>query len=173
MTRQFWHEQPQLPRYFAYGSNMNPARVRERGINFVHAEAAVLQDYLLVFDKAATRHGAGHAGSAHANVRLARGAQVEGVLYHLANPAEIAKMDRFEAAPINYSRAVVTLTVGVASGEQQTPTEVLAWTYFGNPAVIRLGLAPERAYLAHLLAGQSFLSPDYYRALAATQCSDE
>jgi gamma-glutamylcyclotransferase (GGCT)/AIG2-like uncharacterized protein YtfP len=150
----------ELARYFAYGSNMNPRRVRERGLQVVHAEAARLSGFRLAFDK----HALQHAGAGHACFHYAPGGQVEGVLYWLAGVGEILKMDRFERAPVNYSREVVELQTGSGA--------VVAWTYVANPAVLRPGLRPPRSYLQHLLAGRAYLSPGYYAELAAWPCAE-
>ena len=168
-----------VARYFAYGSNMNPDRVRERGIRFEHAAGARLKDFALVFDKTSRKH----AGVGHANVRRAPGAVVEGVLYWLEGPEEIGKMDRFESTPVNYSREVIQVEVqqahlpaaaepdlaSLAGGELLITT----WTYFANPAVRQTGLLPPRSYLNHLLAGRPYLSSSYYRMLAAQPCVEE
>ncbi len=90
---------------------------------------------------------------------------MEGVLYWLAGPGEISKMDRFESTPVNYSREMVQLAC--ASGT------ITAWTYVANPAVLKAGLRPPREYLQHLLAGQQYLSPDYYATLAAWPCAED
>jgi hypothetical protein len=90
---------------------------------------------------------------------------VEGVLYLLAGPEEIWKMDPFERAPINYSREVVI----VETAKGSVPT----WTYFANPAVMAPGLRPRREYLTHLLEGRPFLSPGYFARLAAWPCVED
>lgn len=146
--------------YFAYGSNMNPARVRERGLQFEALAGASLRGYRLAFNKASNLH----PGVGHANLQLAPGEYVEGVLYWLAGAAEIVKMDHFERTPINYSREIVQVEV-----EQQL---VNTWTYFANPAVRRSGLKPPRTYLDHLLAGRDYLSEPYYQALARQECDE-
>lgn len=148
--------------YFAYGSNMNPERVRERGILFRAAEGASLTGYRLLFDKTSTAH----PGSGHANVVYAPGSKVEGVLYWLDTPDQIEKMDRFESAPVNYSREVVAVSL---SGDDR---QVWTWIYFANPAVRRTGLKPPRSYLAHLLAGRPYLSAAYYDYLAGHPCEE-
>jgi len=151
---------PVISAYFAYGSNMNPARVAERGLSVLRVEAARLYDYALGFGK----QSKDHFGIGHAHIDRAPGDVVEGVLYWLAGVDEIRKMDRFEHTPINYSREAVT--VDTASGR------VAAWTYFANPAVRADGLRPARAYLAHLLAGRAYLSPQYHAQLAAWPVAD-
>lgn len=150
-----------MERYFAYGSNMNPERVRQRGLVVVRAEGARLPGFRLLFDK----HAPAHAGTGHANVARDPGSVVEGVLYWLADAAEILKMDPFERAPVNYSRDLVE--VHTAAGPMWT------WTYFANPAVRRQGLLPSRSYLAHLLCGRPYLSPAYYERLAGWACVED
>ncbi len=143
--------------YFAYGSNMNPQRVARRGLRTAGAALGELADFRLEFNKASRDH----PGFGHANIEYERGRVVEGVLYELAAPGEILKMDPFERAPWNYGREVVQ----VASGQQT----VWAWTYFANPAVKRPGLTPPAEYLQHLLAGEPWLSEAYFRHLLSFQ----
>ncbi len=147
-----------MDRYFAYGSNMNPERVRERGLQVLRAEPARLHGFRLLFDK----HAREHEGTGHANVVYAPSEVVEGVLYWLAGAAEIVKMDPFERAPVSYSREVVE--VATAAGR------IATWTYFANPAVRRAGLKPQRSYMNHLLAGAPYLSAEYLGRLRAWEC---
>jgi len=141
--------------YFAYGSNMNPERVATRGLQVGRPRRARLFEVELRFDK----QSRDHKGYGHANIRAHRGGVTEGVLYPLATPEEIFKMDPFERAPINYGREVVRVVL-------DDDTSVWAWTYFANAAVLADGLRPPADYLAHLLAGAEFLSPDYLRWLS-------
>jgi hypothetical protein len=167
-----------VARYFAYGSNMNPERVRARGIRFSHAGGARIAGFALAFDKSSTAH----AGLGHANLRFAPGSWVEGVLYWLESPEEIAKMDRFESTPVNYSREVVRVEVLHADvpAAYHDSTRIVdgasrlveTWTYFANPAVRRPDLLPPRSYLNHLLAGRPFLSPAYFDTLASWPCDE-
>lgn len=151
-----------IERYFAYGSNMNPQRVAERGLVTRAVRGAGIRGMQLTFDKSAPAEG---ATVGHAALRFARDGLVEGVLYDLAGPSEILKMDAFERSPINYSRERVQVMAGTET--------VIAWTYFANAAVCRLGLRPTRAYLAHLLAGAPYLSAAYVDQLRATICADD
>jgi hypothetical protein len=147
-------------RYFAYGSNMNPSRVRERGLAVERVEAASLAGVRLAFDKVA----ADHADAGHACLSFDPDGCVEGVLYWLAGARDLARMDRFERTPINYSRDIVV--VDTASGPAS------AWTYFANPAVLRAGALPARSYLLHLLAGRDYLSDAYFQRLAGWPCRE-
>ena len=139
--------------YFAYGSNMNPARVEERGLLTVQACAAYVRGLRLAFDKVS---GA-HPDCAHANVVHDRQSVVQGVLYELGTDAEIFKMDVFERAPINYGRDVV-------QAETRDGT-IHAWTYFANRHARREGLLPPASYMAHLLEGAPYLPDDYLQWL--------
>ena len=82
--------------YFAYGSNMNPARMQARGLSVVEALSGRLPGYGLCFNKRAMDRAPGRA---YANIRHQRDAVVEGVLYRLQDADEIAKLDHFEGTP--------------------------------------------------------------------------
>ncbi|MCZ6710516.1 MAG: gamma-glutamylcyclotransferase [Gammaproteobacteria bacterium] len=150
-----------VARYFAYGSNMNVDRMRERGMNVESAVDGRAHGLKLQFQKASRQH----AGAGHANVAYAPGSIVEGVLYTLSSSEEISRMDPFELAPVNYSREVVQ--IATAQGV------VSSWIYFANPAVLQPGLKPPRSYLDHLLAGKPFLSASYYQMLQSWECFEE
>lgn len=147
--------------YFAYGSNMNPQRMRARGLQFSEALGGRLAGYELCFNKRAHDR----PGTAYANIRHCRASVVEGVLYRLQAADEIFKMDPFEGTPVLYSRErMPVLTArGVLPG----------WVYVANPAWRSEGLRPTRAYLEHLLAGREFLSDSYWRALVSTRVLEE
>lgn len=146
-----------IPYYFAYGSNMNPARMQARGLTFNWAQAARLPGYRLRFNK----QSHANPGVSYANIEPATGARVEGVLYQLCDAASMAVMDGFEGTPVRYSRE--SLAVQLA-GEGE-PVWQQTWVYLANPAFINNSLLPESRYLEHLLAGRDFLSGDYLAAL--------
>lgn len=144
--------------YFAYGSNMNPARVKARGIAYQKSCSGQLEHYQLSFNKRAT----GKSGVAYANIDYVQGRVVEGVLYRLASAEHIELMDPFEGHPVRYRREV--LLIQTAQGAER------AWVYLANPAVIASNLLPERAYLNHLLAGKGWYSDDYFQWLSSHDC---
>lgn len=143
--------------YFAYGSNMNPQRMRARGVPFVEAVSGHLPNFSLCFNKRA----AGKNGVAYANIGHCEDGCVEGVLYRLADAGSILVMDQFEGCPIRYSRDVLPI---VLPAER---TVVNAWVYFANPAYIAADLLPERRYLDHLRAGSDWHSEPYRVFLGA------
>ena len=153
------HSQSPVLGYFAFGSNMNPNRVQARGLSWQQILGAMLPDVALVFDKRA----GDVVGAGHANIRYAPGSRVYGVLYLLTTPAQIARMDPFEHAPINYGREV--FYVQTAAGAR-----IPAWTYVGNPAALQTGLLPTRSYMAQLLAGEPWLPPPYVAQLRSQPC---
>lgn len=142
-----------IDHYFAYGSNMNPARMRARQVLFAGAVHGKLERMGLRFNKRA----ADRPCCAYANVAYSPAEVVEGVLYRLQSPDEIRKLDDFEGAPRLYSRDV--WWVRTAAGP------VAAWVYVANPAVIEEGLLPEAWYMQHVLAGREWLGDAYYRRL--------
>ncbi|MEE3214016.1 MAG: gamma-glutamylcyclotransferase family protein, partial [Pseudomonadota bacterium] len=74
-----------MPWYFAYGSNMNLARVEARIGDTRRVLPATLEGYALRFNKASKV-----PGIAHANVVPAAGERVEGALFELMVPEQIA-----------------------------------------------------------------------------------
>ncbi len=144
--------------YFAYGSNMNPERVRKRNMGFEAAEAGKLYDYELAFNKRSVKY----PGAASANVIEQPGSHTEGVIYKLSDPAQIQEMDPYEGYPVRYNR--LALPIEVSGGT------VDAWVYIANEEYIMHGLRPARWYLEHLLAGRSYLSERYYLALSEVDC---
>jgi gamma-glutamylcyclotransferase (GGCT)/AIG2-like uncharacterized protein YtfP len=142
--------------YFAYGSNMNPARMQARGLIVVEVMAGVLPGYRLCFNKRATNRAAGRA---YANICHDPCGTVEGVLYRLADEREITKLDHYEGTPVFYSRECMPIVIN--GGVQP------AWVYIANPAFREQGLLPSADYMAHLLAGRDWLSEAYWAELAA------
>ncbi|APX92563.1 gamma-glutamylcyclotransferase [Halomonas sp. 1513] len=138
--------------YFAYGSNMNPARVEARIGSTRRALPGTLADHALRFDKASRI-----PGIAHANVASQPGARVEGALFELMSPQQIELMDPFEGVPHDYQRQCREIVTHQGVVE--------AWVYIAVPERVRAALKPAREYLAHLLAGEAFLSADYHARL--------
>jgi len=144
--------------YFAYGSNMDAERMAGRGLEVRRALAGQLAGMQLVFNKQA--YDAPHRS--YANVAYCPKGVVEGVLYQLGQVDEIAKMDPFEGTPRLYSREL--FKIDTVEGD------IHAWVYIANRALLDDNLKPERWYLNHLLAGESFLSRDYMLKLQQVEC---
>ncbi|MBB3232682.1 gamma-glutamylcyclotransferase family protein [Halomonas stenophila] len=142
--------------YFAYGSNMNPARVEARIGTTRRALPGMLADHGLRFDKASRV-----AGISHANVVPAPGGRVEGALYELVAPEQIHLMDPFEGYPHDYDRHRLPIHTELGAIE--------AWVYIAAPGTTAEALRPAREYLEHLLAGEPFLSGEYHARLAGVE----
>ena len=143
--------------YFAYGSNMNPERVKARGLNYSQVLSGQLSGYELSFNK----YSAKREGSA-ANIIMQENAVTEGVLYLLSEAEQIVAMDPFEGFPDHYTRELLSISTKSAS--------VRAWVYIANQRFIRRNLLPPRWYLNHLLAGKQFLTQPYYERLKKVEC---
>ncbi|MCD6194956.1 gamma-glutamylcyclotransferase [bacterium] len=141
-------------KYFAYGSNMNPCRMKkERRIDFSRQEHATLRGWKLKFNKIAFRS----PEEGYANIEKDEGSNVEGVLYTIKD-ADTKKLDRYEGYPDHYDRRKVK--VELDSGE-----EVKAVTYIAKPNKVEDGLKPSKSYLDHLLKGCNLLSREYCKRL--------
>ncbi|MFQ3788432.1 gamma-glutamylcyclotransferase family protein [Halomonas sp. A29] len=145
-----------MPYYFAYGSNMNVARVEARIGATRRSLPGVLHDHALRFDKVSRV-----AGIAHANVVPCAGERVEGALFELLQPAQIERMDPFEGYPLEYERH--RLPIATQEGTLE------AWVYIAAPGTTAPALRPAREYMDHLLAGEPFLSADYHRRLTKVE----
>lgn len=143
--------------YFAYGSNMNPGRVRARNMKFDTYSSGMLEGYRLAFNKRSVKF----PGAASANVEPTEGCRVEGVLYRLESADEIEVMDVFEGYPVRYRRELLPVRYGERI--------VTAWTYIANQEFVTHGLKPARWYLEHLLTGGPYLSHSYLQELKATE----
>lgn len=139
--------------YFAYGSNMNAKRMKERGMNWKCRTGSILYDWELVFNKCSTKAGGTRIG--WANIRQERGAAVEGVAYLITTP--LVFLDRFEPG---YQREVISL-------ELDNGDDVKAVAYVAKGAWTGKHLYPPDWYMDHLLCGKNFLSEEYYAMLAS------
>ena len=135
--------------YFAYGSNMNPKRMKKRIGWEPPFRSAVLEDYQLLFDKISNDGG-------KANIRPMKGEKVEGVLYQVAEK-DLLSLDNFEGVSGgHYARERLMVNIN-GEDECRATAYVALKTGPENP--------PTREYLGHLLAGAEYLSPEYVSKL--------
>lgn len=157
--------------YFAYGSNLDPAQMRDRCPGCVTVGLAVLQDHRLAFPIFSPDWGGGVAGPVHAH-----GRQVWGVLYELTD-AQMATLDSYEGfkGPGDqhnfYDRETITVNL-TRPDDGSVPRRVRAAAYFphfSKPA------PPSRAYLDTVLRGARHhrLPEDYVEALGSEVVAGE
>lgn len=147
--------------YFAFGSNMNPERMRQRKAFFTTRVGAKLRDYKISFSFRGPNGGGG------GNITPEKGSFVFGALYSL-DDGGLDKLDVFEMVALGcYRREKVT--VETLDGETTEAT-----TYVVTEEFYQEGLVPRRDYLHHCLAGKDILPDDYYAFLESFKqvCQD-
>lgn len=147
-------------KYFAYGSNCNPAVMARKGVEFTSREFAVLSGFQLRFNKKAMREGL-PPGIGFANINEQPGASVEGVLYEIVDE-QLTLLDESERYPDHYTRIDITV-------ETKDGSSVGCMAYQALPDKVESGLRPSRNYLNHILAAKDFLSWQYFDALEKSQ----
>jgi len=141
--------------YFAYGSNMNPARITSRlHTTKIKGVPAHLEGYQLKFNKRGRDKYGDDIG--YANIIKRKNSIVEGVAWHVPTWA-IQMMDVFEGYPMHYDR----VNLHVRSSVGPLPAIV----YMATPEVVDNSLLPTMDYLNHLLAGRKALSKPYLAML--------
>lgn len=138
--------------YFAFGSNMNPDRMRDRKAFFTARVGAKLLDYKMTFSFKRPD------GGGSCNIRPEKDSVVHGVLYTL-DAGGLDKLDVFEKVSDGWYRRE-RVTVENSAGEK-----VNATTYIVTEQFYQEGLVPYRDYLEHCLAGKDVLPAEYYNFL--------
>ena len=134
--------------YFAYGSNMDPERMRSRNIQVISFQSAILDNHSLVFNKIAWRK----PDVGYANIIKSKGSFVQGILYRIEETG-LSELDEYEGCPIHYSRKKVSVLVNDNYNE--------AITYVAAPGKTADNLKPTSDYMSHLLAAERWLFPEY------------
>ena len=148
--------------YFAYGSNMNQARMKKRCkgcAKFTLMFGGIMKKWKLVFNKEATdKEGVGWANIEQNDVSV-----VEGIIYKINEKCR-DELDFWEGYPDDYQRP--DMPVETDNGELD------CIVYIANPTKVKEGLKPPKWYLDHLLKGEKFLSPNYVSNLKKIQTLD-
>lgn len=148
-------------KYFAYGSNMDSEKIRERGIHFSQRIHATLLGYRLEFNKVSSRS----PEQGYANIVPFENGIVEGVLYDIED-SDLSKLDGHEGCPDQYERVKVEVQL-----DNREKVEAVA--YMARPDRVRYGLKPSRDYIEHLLAASNLLSESYRRKLAVWETLED
>ncbi len=132
-------KKPIILNYFAYGSNMSPRRLKERGIKPIKTVKATLNNYRLVFNKKASieKH-------CYANIEKAPGEKVYGTLYTITLK-QLEELDDHEGHPNHYTRKTVKV-----HDEKQKP--YFAQTYTATHPLEKEG-KPAKWYLEYIIEG--------------------
>ena len=142
--------------YFAYGSNMSAARMKQRLGWEAPRRAASLKDFQLVFDQA----GFNNPSWSPANIRSEQGCLVEGMVFEVEEK-DLKILDGYEKY---YQR----LGVKVMAAQDE---KLDAVTYLSKNS--RGEKPPTQEYLNFLLEGKSFLSREYFDELSRIQVIPE
>ena len=142
-------------KYFAYGSNCNPAIMAEKGVEFTSRSPGTLRGYRLWFNKKAFREQLPD-GIGFANIHADPAGTVEGLVYEIVDH-HLSRLDESERYPAHYTR--IRGAIETKSGREECQA------YQAQPDKTADGLVPSRNYLNHILAGEDFLSRQYYEAL--------
>lgn len=146
-------------KYFAYGSNCNPAIMEKKGVSFSSRRRALLRGYRLAFNKKSLREQLPDEVG-FANINEDPESAVEGILYDVDNDCSDV-LDASERYPQHYDRVLVE--VETENGRHP------CWVYKAQPDKVAAGLVPSRNYLNHILAARDFLSEQYFQALDKSQ----
>ncbi len=147
-----------MPLYFGYGSNLNLAALRAKGVEPSSSVRGMLRGWRLVFDMPHWFPIEGGVG----NIRRT-GEPTDRVLglVHTCGADDLAKLDAFEANGVAYARQ--TLHIETERGTCE------AIAYVGIPSVLDPNGIPSRRYLNLLIAGAEAagLDADYVGWLRA------
>ena len=156
--------------YFAYGSNMNPARLFEQrlggaGVGHGPRIGGRLMDWALCFNVIASST----PGAAYANITRQAGASTPGTLNAIP-PEGLAVLDHYEGvASGHYQREAVMVVTTSGPVPATTSGPMPATTYIACRHLAE-GLRPTEDYRAHLLAGADLLPAAHLDWLRALPC---
>ncbi len=151
--------------YFAYGSNMNVARLldgrlAQKGVGMGARIGGRLDGWELAFNKV----GRAVKGFGAGNILPATGKTVHGTLNELPD-AGFDVLDVWEGvAGGHYERR----TLPIVRADTGETVEAIAYVAL----LVGDGLRPTREYLGHLLAGQDLLPAEYWAWLKTTPTLD-
>ncbi len=160
--------------YFAYGSNMNEQRLRQRiGDNFITIGRGVLERFELKFNKKSSQY----PSNGVANIVQNKYKTVEGILYQFIGSEDdvlcsIMKLDRAEGT--NYNREMYKIKIDLRDSygtfESMPQDQILTYIYIcKNPLYIDSSLKPSAEYLNHLIEGKNHLTISYLNYLKTFQ----
>ena len=130
--------------YFAYGSNMNPDRLKERIDKFNNPIPAILYDYEFFYGKRTGRPGRGFA-----TIREKEDSIVKGIAFTIDEQA-VKWLDYFEGVPKHYYKKEIRIQ-NVLNNKFFS-----AYTYISPPEMTSDYLRPFEDYKKHIDIGLIF-----------------
>ena len=148
--------------YFAYGSNMSAARLKERVPSASALETALLYEHKLAFHKVGRKDG---TGKCDAHNTGAPSDYLMGVIYRI-DPDQRNSLDRIEGLDNGYT--IKDVTVMSVSNK-----EIKAFTYIATN--INNDLKPFHWYKHHVLCGarENNLPYDYIEGILSVESIDD
>lgn len=144
--------------YFAYGANLDPEILAQRGVDFSRVCPGKVRDMRLVFHKPADD------GTGKADLQDHRGSVVEGFIYEVPEES-LANLDVYEGVDRGHYRRQI-IKVQTFKGELDCVVY--------RAAKFKTGLKPHRDYLAALIRGAEAhgLSKEYQIMLKSYVTAD-
>jgi gamma-glutamylcyclotransferase len=152
--------------YFAYGSNLSTAQMRERAPGHRVVGLAALRDHRVEFPRYSPRWAGGVL-----SVKPHRGDTVWGIVYDVTEP-DLASLDQHEGFRADgdqhnvYDRPIVTVEL-TRPDDGSVPRRLRVWMYVARPSNPS---PPSRRYLERVVGGarEHALPEDYVARLSAT-----
>jgi gamma-glutamylcyclotransferase (GGCT)/AIG2-like uncharacterized protein YtfP len=143
--------------YFAFGSNMNEKRMKNREVGYSKRILGIIKNYDICFNKKADAL----PNTGYANLVPSQNKIIYGALYTLTSINHLLKLDNFEGVSGNhYFRKRVQIYFN-----EKDEYGISAMTYLACPSRIESGLKPTQEYMNHLLEGKDILPTSYIQYL--------
>ncbi len=148
--------------YFAYGSNMSAARLKERVPSASALETGFLYGHTLAFHKVGRKDGTGKCDAHHTG---APSDYLMGVIYRI-DPDHLSSLDRIEGLGNGYKAKDVTIM-------SVSDKKIKAFTYIATN--INEDLKPFHWYKHHVLCGarENNLPSDYIEKISLVESIDD
>jgi gamma-glutamylcyclotransferase len=153
--------------YFAYGSNLDWDRMKDRCPQSVKLYRAVLRDHCLAFTRTSTK------GHGVADIVESQGENTWGVVYEVPedNLPKLNKCEGYKSNRLKYENSYnPEFIVVYIENEHARPVRVIAYKAIETPGPH----VPNREYLNHIICGARHwgLPAEYVEMLKAIETSD-
>src|SRR5258708_38031487 len=118
-------EERKIMNYFAYGSNMDPKRLANRGLVWTKDEVAVLDGYEMRCNVLCDRIAQQYPGCGTANITI-NVIEIGGAILYTLADISLEKLSVYERHPTNHTREVISV-------QRADGTVIKAVTYMAHP----------------------------------------